>query len=315
MKKKLLALALSAAAALSGAVSAEQPAAETYREILSSGTYCIEYKQAGYGVKQRLAVQDGNRESWHIIGSGGGLLSAFAKTVVAPGRSSGWTPQYMYLDGNYYFSLGRPKGVFVADEDWVEEKLAETGGGMMPGSGSGVVSDEEEYVRAGLFMLHRELALPEGLIVFAPNDSYNEKAGYQVPAFVESGQTDTKKKIRLGKPFAEDGQVTGKGVLRDYDKYSLTAADPATGMSIEKTFYLYYEAGVLKEIRMTGQTSNMPEPVILGYMQIESITQEIPDDAFVIPAKLARPAGVIADEDEEESRDGTMDDLLGRNKW
>lgn len=325
MKKKLFALALSAAAALGTVwVAAEQPEAAKYREILNSGTFCIDYKQAGwYNMKQRLAVKDGKREAWEF--ASGGL---FAK-LEGP---SAKLPKYMYADGMYYLFERSTDLAFVADEEWVSEKTAEN-----RGKRSGTARTPEERAILNLYDMHINLSLPDGLTVFLPHDPYNEKIGSDYvwsilypndpykkyeetentdPVFVESGQTDTKKKVRLDKPFSEDGKVTGKGVLRNYDKYVATATHPLNGMPMEKTFYVYYEAGVLKEIRVTYQTAEMQEPRILGYMHIESITQEMPENAFLFPTQVYRPEAEHEYEDNAESnaesQNGTMDELLGR---
>lgn len=258
MKKKILALAL-ALSALAAGVSAEQPKAEEYRQILSSGTYFIEYEnlvwndpnfsvaeaqhEFGSGVPVRLAVADGNRmRNGRGMASKRGFLGGL---MGAMNRTDSYLPDAaMYKDGKYYIFQFYEQKALVVNEEELD---------------SGNLNGEEGWAD-----VRQRLALPEELIVFAPDEPFNEYTGYQVPEFKESGQTIEKKDVL------------------DYDVYSIVKKTKGGTILYEKQFWFYYKKGELRKVRVYTQNQG-EEKVLVSAVKVNVITQKLPKGAIELP--------------------------------
>ena len=244
MKRKLVAATV-AMSMLSGIAAAEQPKAAEYRNIMSSGTYYIEY-ESGFA-KQSLAVRGDERMSYTIHKGGGmnplsfvpvvGVLSLFM-------NNEDRIPNALYQNGNYYHFLSK-KEALMADEDTLRNPN---------------INPEE-----GWSSIKNDLTFPEVFAIFAPNDPLNAEVNFRVAEFVESG-TDAK----------DSSKVYDKYVLRDKS---------ITGETLGETvYYLYYnEKGELKKIKTMFQSNGREEEIPFGEIKVLKITDKLPEHIIEIP--------------------------------
>ncbi|WP_337799185.1 hypothetical protein [Phascolarctobacterium succinatutens] len=241
--KKILALAL-ACSTFATSAFAEQPKAAEYRQVMSSGNYYVEYELND--VKKCLAVKDGKRMDYTIYAAGAnpllaaipiiGLASFFIKTDKKE-------PSALYMNGKYYQFQGKKKATMAYYNQLDDENL-----------------DPKE----GWSSIRYRLALPEELVVFAPNDVFNSFTNFKAPTYIGSGQTK------------------GAKVVLDYDKYSSTVKNKAGGVLFEKLFYMYYKEGNLQNIKTFIKMPGSDE-TLLNTMKVKKITQELPEGALQIP--------------------------------
>ena len=258
--KKLLALTL-AFSTFTASALAEQPKAAEYKQIMSSGNYYVEYELDT--VKKCLAVKDGKRMDYTIYTSmGNPFLSAIPIIGLASFfiKSDTKEPSALYADGKYYQFQGKKKAVMAYYNQLDDENL-----------------DPNEAWSS----VRYRLALPEELVVFAPNDEFNFFTGFKAPHYIGSGQT------------------TGNKDILDYDKYSLAEKSKACGVLFEKIFYMYYKEGALQQIKTFIKYGNNEEQLIKT-MKLKQITGELPENALKIPDGCKVYAAGIGD----------MDDLL-----
>lgn len=166
MRKKVLALALALALATLGTAGAfaEQPKAEEYRSMMSSGTYYIEYETNH--VTKALAVKDGARMDYTVNKKQRGGASFLIPLVGGFLQKTERKPTAMYADRKYY-QFQDKKSVVVADEAQLNEENLDP--------------------KLAWNSVQLRLALPEELVVFAPADAFNVFTGYKAAQFVESG--------------------------------------------------------------------------------------------------------------------------------
>lgn len=259
MKKKLFALALSAAAAL-GTVwaAAEQPKAEEYRRILQSDTFYVESQNEADDMYGR-AFDGDKREAyvWFLNEEG----TAFD-------HCDG--PRYMYRDG-YYYNFWTENSATVARAEDVESKRSKL--------------DPKEYWG----MTRENLMLPEEFAIFAPEKCLSDSHdSFGTPQFVSSGKAFEKRgeirasDYRLFEPFMLNGATGSDGEVYDYDKYAAPGIGKESGT---KMFYAYYLNGELKKIKMTIRSITGRE-ILFGVMMVGKITEQLPENAFAIPAKI-----------------------------
>ncbi len=246
MKKRIVS-AVVAVSMLSSVAFAEQPKASEYRNIMSSGTYYIEYESA-YG-KQALAVQGAKRMSYttQVGGSSMGALSMVPVVGIFSmfgGKKETQVPNALYQDGKYY-KFKSTKEALVANENQLNDP------NLNPAEGW-------DYIKYSL-------TFPEAFVVFAPNDELNAAAHYTVPQFVESG-TET---------------LDGKS--QSYDKY-VTQIKSATGKVIfEKIYRMYYgDNGELTLIKNSYRSMGENEEN-MGEIKVKKISGELPDKIMDIP--------------------------------
>ena len=273
MKRKLLSatLALSILASSMGAAFAENPKAEEYRQMFANGTYYIDYDMND-SVRKALAVSDGKRMDYTILMVRNPALQtalAFIPVVGLAGmfiKETKKDPTALYQDNKYYQFIGKKEARVATPAELQDENLDPT----------------EAWSSVPL-----RLALPEGLVVLAPNDPFNKIANYKVPTFVESGTI-----------------TDGKNTF-DYDTYKVPITGATGNVLADKIFYLYYDNknGDLKRVitRFKEPGSSMEQTIT--ELKIRKITNELPENSLKMPGGTKVYAAGLGD----------MDDLLDRN--
>lgn len=253
--KKVLALAL-AFSTFTVSAFAEQPKVAEYKQIMSSGNYYVEYEFND--VKKCLAVKDGKRMDYTIYTtSGNPLLAAIPFVGLASMfiKSDKKEPSALYMDGKYYQFQGKKKATMAYYNQLDDENI-----------------DPKEAWNS----VRYRLALPEELVLFAPNDVFNSFTNFKSPRYIGSGQTK------------------GAKVVLDYDKYSSTVQSKTGGVLFEKLFYMYYKDGELTSIKTFAKTPGNEE-VPINTMKVKKITQEMPEGALTIPKGCKVYAAGIGD--------------------
>lgn len=291
-KTFMLLLALTAVA---GSVCAEQPKAEEYRAIFSSGTYYVEYK--ANGGRRGLAVKDGARMKYSVKTRAENFLAGGVFSLFKGGSSA--EPLYLYADGKYY-QYRTKKELQVATEANIRDK------NLNPAEGW-------ETARAAL-------ALPVALRMFAPDDPFNrytdtkgsvfDHGSFYDKLFAPGAQSVHRSGQKIPQ-FRESGQKERKGKLVDYDKYVIEHKTKGGKLLYEDVFYLYYPEGELKTIEVYKHYPNTGEiygagvnelgEIRVNKISIKKITRELPKGAFELPSKCKLYAPGLGD----------MDDLLG----
>ena len=273
MKREFLSatLTLSILASSMGAAFAENPKAEEYRQMFANGTYYIDYDMND-SVRKALAVSDGKRMDYTILMVRNPALQsalAFIPVIGLAGmfiKETKKDPTALYQDNKYYQFIGKKEARVATPTELQDENL----------------DPSEAWSSVPL-----RLALPEGLVVLAPNDPFNKIANYSVPAFVESGTI-----------------TDGKNTF-DYDTYKSPITGATGNVLADKIFYLYYDNknGDLKRVitRFKEPGSSMEQTIT--ELKIRKITKELPENALKMPGGTKVYAAGLGD----------MDDLLDRN--
>lgn len=202
MQTKLLALTLAMTTFATQAL-AEQPKATEYRQIMSSGTYYIEYEMNL--AKKALAVSGEKRMDYTTIKSNPntalaalGLINPVFAVAGLLGGGDKKNPSALYQDGKYYQFESKKKATMV----WYNQ-----------------LYDENLDPSLGWNSVQQKLSLPHELVTFAPNDIFNTFSGFTAPRFIESG-----KKVVDKKEY-------------NYDKYSISYNNRAGGVLYKKNFF------------------------------------------------------------------------------
>ena len=210
MKKQLIAamLALSLGTG-AGVASAEQPAANEYRQIFQSGQFHVEYKD-NYTTRI-IGEKNGARMERTTYETGLGWMQFLNPLGMLFGGSGPKYPEVMHKDGKYYQFLEKNKVTVCEDSKLEEENL-----------------DPKE----GWNGISQKLALPAELAVFYWNDPYRTNS--QVLAAPEATWS--------GKKTVDEKEY-------DCDRYAsrLRAADG--GAEAYYVYEMLYEAGRLKKIQ------------------------------------------------------------------
>lgn len=282
MKGKIISatLALSIVAGSLGTAFAEQPKAQEYRQIFSSGTYSVEYDLNSY-VQKALEVSGGKRMDYTIlkVSNTGNIAAAGALGMINPilgvagmfagGKSTKKDPTVLYQDGKYYQFLSKKKARVASEAQLKDENLDPT---------------------EGWSSVQYRLALPEQFMAFAPNDAFNIYTKYAVPTFVESG-------------VKEQGKVS-----MAFDKYVSTIKGVAGNILAEKFYYMYYDKdGNLKQIETKVKVAG-GEEIKTDLIQVRKITGELPADALKIPEGCKVYAAGTGDMDDLLDRDVLVED-------
>ena len=252
--KKILLVALGVLLA-SSTVSAEQPKAQEYRNILSSEKFYVEYDDT---YVKRIVVEDSGRrmsrvtlnsKNQHLVDT----LNPLAKLF--EGGFSKY-PDVMYYKDKYY-KFSEKETAVMARADQLEDK------NLNPTEGWGVID--------------KELSLPEELAIFNWTDKHH-KFGREVnaPVFV-----DTTKKIVDGKEYTCDryeGKV--KNVNGDKDVTIIfNACYNATGE------LALVQSAILANGREYG----------INKLIIKKILREIPKGAIILDENAKVYAAGIGD--------------------
>lgn len=268
MKNKLLSATL-AFSIVAGSVStafAENPKAEEYRQIFTSGTYYIDYN-LNDNVHKALAVGDGKRMDYTIIAKQNLGLSAALALIPVIGMAGMFiketkkNPTALYQDNKYYQFLNKKEARVATEAELKDENL----------------DPSEAWSSVPL-----RLALPEGLAVFAPDDPFNKITNYTIPTFVESGTI-----------------TDGKNTF-DYDTYKAPIKGATGNVIADKIFYLYYDnktGDLQRVITRFKEPGNSTEETI-DELKIRKISGELPDKALKLPGGTKVYAAGLGDMDD-----------------
>ena len=275
MKKLFLTAALLFGFFNFGAASAEQSAAENYRQIFQSGNFYLEFKDK-WGTRI-LAAKDGvrmERMSYKYERDNMAWLNPLGAMF---GGGENKNPEIMYKDGNYFQFIGKNKANYCAEKD---------------------IDAENINPRSGWNKVSRKLAVPDELAVFCWNDSFKPKnSAIAAPVFQES----YKKTFRINRQDVECDcdlyacELNGaksSGVL-----YYELAYNPEGAPVIAKTY-----------ISRDGKEYD------LNTLEIIKIQSEIPEGVFQIDAAniqcYAPGMGDIDDLLEKSKFGGTMKEVF-----
>ncbi len=144
---------------------AEQPRAEQYRQIFSSGNFYVEYEDRN--VRKVIAEAEGRRMARTALTS----AQAAAVTVLNPigalfGGGADKYPEFMYSNGRYY-KFAEKNVAFMLEEDRLDE--------------------ENLNPREGWRTIDKSLSLPDELAVFNWTDRFHRvSSALNEPRYVES---------------------------------------------------------------------------------------------------------------------------------
>ena len=190
-------------------VSAEQPRAQEYREILSSGNFYVEYDDKN--VKRIIAEENGRRmERTDLSGNYKTLVS-----ILNPfGSIFGGGLKYpnVICDGGRYFKFLEEDNVLMAEESQLDDV------NLNPSEGWSVIN--------------RQLSLPDELAVFNWHDKHHKVS----PAIAEP-------------VFAQSLTKNVDGRNYECDRYESAVSNPSGGKAATIIFDMCYEKGELAVIQ------------------------------------------------------------------
>ena len=210
MKKQIFATALSLSLMVSlQPVSAEQPAAETYRQIFQSGTFYVEYKDKY--TTRIISEKDGQRMERTNYETSLSWMKFLNPLGMLFGGGTPKHPEVLHKDGKYYQFTEDDKATVCTDEQLEEENL---------------------NPREGWSTIGQKLALPTELSVFFWTDPYRtQSAALSAPEVTWSG-----KKTYDGKEY-------------DCDRYTSPIHSAAGDTEANYIYDMLYQNGRLVEIR------------------------------------------------------------------
>ena len=282
-------------------MSAEQAAAETYRQMFKTGNFYVEFQIEvtkdlreepfeGYGgysgipkTFQRVSKKfnPAKKNLFQKIGSIPLNLSSKTKTEfqVLAGKNgarvfresaTAKNPEVLYKNGEYYNFFRDP----------IEQKPNKFTRRMLILSeeqlNSNVLEPEE-----GWQDIRTELALPDELAIFYWNEPYREQdSGWGEPVYIESLQRELNKKSYTCDKYASD----------------VKTLDGAT--IAQEVYYAFYDAGKLIAVQKYFLRNGKEK--LIETVNVKNITSQVPDTAFAIDkvTKVYKP------------RNGDMNDLL-----
>ena len=154
-------------------VSAEQPKAQIYREILTSGKFYVEYDDKD--VKRIVAQEGGRRMARTNLGGTYRAMVSILNPLGAAFANEKF-PEYMSAGGKFYKFLEKDFALMIREEQLDDENLN-------PDEGWGTI--------------YQSLSLPNELAIFNWNDEFHKvSAAMSKPVF-----TDSIKKIVDGKQY------------------------------------------------------------------------------------------------------------------
>ena len=172
MKRNLIATAIALSFSLCvSAASAEQPAAETYRQIFQSGTFYVEYKD---DYTTRIIASENGQRMERTSYNTPGWVTFLNPLGALFGGSGPKQPEVMYKDGNYYQFKEDNKATVLSEEHLADENLDP---------------------RQGWNGIGQKLALPIELAIFFWEDPYRDKtAAIAPPKFLGTDKKTIDKK-------------------------------------------------------------------------------------------------------------------------
>ena len=244
MKNFLILTVLLTALALP--VSAEQPAAEQYRQMFASGNFYVEYEVADkYNYKKPRIIRAGRH----------------GQRIAKVGLKDKY-PSALYRNGKYYrftkveeessnIIMGHTKkllrNAYVLDEDKLYSPTL----------------DPDEHWQT----VRKDLALPEVFCVFFPNDPMSDAANISSKPIFNG---DSKREID-GKEY-------------DCDQYLSDIKSLAGTTVAQRAYNAIYDGGKLVRIQECLVRGDKEFPV--SDLIIHAISSEIPADAFTIHKKF-----------------------------
>ena len=179
MRWKSVFAVLLAWSAVMGNASAEQPAAEEYRQIFRSGTFYVEYKDAY--TSRILAETEGKRMERTSYNDMAWVLAFNPLGSLFGGEDK--FPEVLHRNGKYYQFVEDNEAMVISEDQMAAENL---------------------NPRQGWNTVRKKLALPTELAVFYWEDPYRDKsAAIAVPQFAAS-----MKKALGGKEYECDRYVS-----------------------------------------------------------------------------------------------------------
>ena len=143
--------------------SAEQPKAQEYRTILSSGNFYVEYDDKN--VKRIVAQENGRRMARTNLGGAYRAIVSILNPLGAAFVDENY-PEYMCESGKFYKFLEKDFALMAREEQLYDENLNPT---------------------EGWSTIHQSLSLPNELAIFNWHDQFHRvSAAMSEPAFVES---------------------------------------------------------------------------------------------------------------------------------
>ena len=272
MVRKFLILAVAAVIiTITPSVSAEQTAAEQYRQIFRSGNFYVKYhlqveRNLNYDVF-KLNTSPVVVEEVRVISP----LSFFAgKSYVVLVSKDGnrvrkadlkdKVPNLMYLDGTYYNYLNE-RYLLILPEEQLNSSTLDPGEGWQD--------------------IRNELALPDGLAIFYWEDSFRDKNfDWGVPIYSGSSTKTVKKKTY------------------DCDRYNSDIKTLAGTVIAQEVYDALYENGRLVMVQKYFVRDG--KEFLISTTEVKEISAQVPDEVFAITKKVKTYA----------PHNGDMTDLL-----
>lgn len=208
--KKFLAAVLGIFLAGSSIAAAEQPKAQEYREILSSGNFYVEYDDQN--VKRIVAEVNGCRmERTDLSGKYKALVSVLNPIGAMFASRNNKHPDFMYDGGRYYKFIEGDQAIMAEESQ---------------------LNDVNLNPSEGWSVINRQLSLPDELAVFNWHDKYHKVS----PAIAEP-------------VFAESLTKNVDGKNYECDRYESAVANASGGKEATIVFDLCYEKGELAVIQ------------------------------------------------------------------
>lgn len=261
-------------------VSAEQPAAEQYRQMFASGNFYVEYrvadknKQLNKSAQQMLAflgkMNDNSKKPTHEIRAG-----LNGQRIAKTGIKEKY-PSALYRDGNYYkfiVSSEESSNIIIGSHTKTlrnayllhEDKLYSPN------------LDPDEHWET----VRKDLTLPEAFNIFFPNDPMNDAAQI-APKLLFNGES---------KRTIENKEYNCDQYINDMKNLEGTVI-------AQEAYNMLYDGGKL--VRIQKYLCHDGKEFLITDLIIDSISTQVPDEAFAIHKKFKL----------YEARKGDMNDLL-----
>lgn len=259
--------------------SAEQPAAEKYRQIFKSGEFYVEYEVANLGwVNIRIGANAANykgdtpktfkkNSAYIIIGEkdgkrakgifGKGTVYGFMESMASSVPNNKTVPDVLYTDGKYYRISTSEKvewKPFVGKKQKNSVKAI-----MLPENklNSELLDKAEKWDR-----IRVDLALPDELSIFCWNEPYrNIDSHTEMPQFTGSGKQTVNKK--------------------EYDCDEYVLCRNVNGSEAKEVYRTLYENGEIVYAQKYVIRNNTPS--LEGFIKVRKIDSSAPSGMFLLP--------------------------------